>query len=279
MNKKAAQDNIDLELSKTYFGNSRKTGKPASSPSSRERSTAPKKTVRSKKPLVIATIAMTFLVIAGIYIFGYKKVSLSVKVETRPVEQKPLYTTSRSPRTIERGKDRTIYDFEKSEDGWEIPYWALEKDDHVGLTLSRTVEVASNGTGSLKLDTDFPGSRWTAALIEIQQFLDLTDYISISTDVFLPPGAPEGLRAKLIVTVGETWKFVEMARSVRLKPGEWTTITAKISDGSTDWKRTVVDKAFREDVRKVAIRIESNNKPIYAGPIYVDDIRVTMAAE
>jgi hypothetical protein len=279
MNKKAAQDSIDLELSRTYFGNSRKTEKPASSPSSRERSTNIKKPVRSKKPFVIAAIAVTVLVLAGVYFFGYRRVSLSVKVATRPVEQKPLYTVSRTPQDMQQGKDKTIYDFEISEDSWEIPYWALDKTDHVGLSLAKTVDVASNGTGSLKLEANFPGSRWTAALVEIQQYLDLTDYISISADIFIPPDAPEGLRAKLIVTVGETWKFVEMARSVRLQPGEWTTLTALITDGSTDWKRTVVDRAFREDVRKVAIRVESNNKPIYSGPIYIDDIRVTLPAD
>jgi len=279
MNKKAAQDSIDLELSKTYFGNSRKTEKPPSPPSSRERSTNAKKPVRSRKPLVIAAVAVVVLVVAGIYFFGFRRVSLSVKVATRPVEQKPLYAASGTPKNIQHGNDKTIYDFEISEDSWEIPYWALDKTDHVGTSLSKTIDVASNGTGSLKLEADFPGSRWTAALVEIQQYLDLTDYVSISADIFIPPDAPEGLRAKLIVTVGETWKFVEMARSVRLQPGEWTTLTATITDGSSDWKRTVVDRTFREDVRKVAIRIESNNKPIYSGPIYIDDIRVTLPAD
>jgi hypothetical protein len=40
-----------------------------------------------------------------------------------------------------------------------------------------------------------------------------------------------------------------------------------------DWKRTKVDKEFKADVRKVAVRIESNKTP-YTGPIYIDDIRV-----
>jgi hypothetical protein len=35
-----------------------------------------------------------------------------------------------------------------------------------------------------------------------------------------------------------------------------------------------VDKAFKEDVRKVTVRIESNRKPAYTGPIYIDNITV-----
>ncbi|MFH1552340.1 MAG: hypothetical protein ABID83_01705, partial [Candidatus Omnitrophota bacterium] len=69
------------------------------------------------------------------------------------------------------------------------------------------------------------------------------------------------------------WKFVEMSRSVPLIPGEWVTITANIEPGSYDWKRIVPDETFAGDVRKIAIRIESNNKPAYTGPIYIDNVR------
>ena len=133
---------------------------------------------------------------------------------------------------------------------------------------------ASSGSGSMELSVEFPGGRWTGALVEIQQYLNLDGYDRISADIYLPPGCPEGLRGKIIFTVGEDWRFVEMSRSAKLVPGEWTTITASISDGSMEWKRTSVDSSFREDVRKVAIRIESNNKPAYSGPILIDNIRV-----
>jgi len=65
-----------------------------------------------------------------------------------------------------------------------------------------------------------------------------------------------------------------MARSVPLVPGQWTTVSANLSPGSEDWKKTTVDDAFRKDVRKVAIRVESNKKPVYTGPVYVDNIRL-----
>ncbi|MGD2278975.1 MAG: hypothetical protein PVH45_02625 [Candidatus Omnitrophota bacterium] len=170
---------------------------------------------------------------------------------------------------------KTLYDFETDEGGWEIPAWELEKTDHVARSLERTDDIAANGAGSLKLDVEFPGGGWTAALIEVQQYLDLADYDTIRADIYVPPSCPEGLRCKLILTVGESWKFIEMSRSARLVPGEWTTIRASIADGSNDWRRVIVDEHFKSDIRKIAIRIESNRKPVYSGPVYIDNIRVT----
>jgi hypothetical protein len=74
--------------------------------------------------------------------------------------------------------------------------------------------------------------------------------------------------------VGEDWAWTEMARLVKLVPGEWTTITASIVPGSSDWRRIEVTDKFRADVRKLGIRIESNMRPVYSGPIYIDNIRV-----
>ncbi len=102
----------------------------------------------------------------------------------------------------------------------------------------------------------------------------MTRYKTILADIFLPKDAPFGLQARFILTVGEDWTWTEMARLVKLVPGEWTTITASIVPGSTDWRRTEVTDKFRADVRKLGIRIESNMRPVYSGPIYIDNIRV-----
>ena len=102
----------------------------------------------------------------------------------------------------------------------------------------------------------------------------MSHYRVISVDLYIPNDAPIGLKVKVILTVGSNWKFVEMSRSVPLVPGEWITITANIEPGSYDWKRVVPDEKFAEDVRKIAIRVESNRKPKYTGPIYVDNVRI-----
>ncbi|MBF0252579.1 MAG: hypothetical protein HQL29_02070 [Candidatus Omnitrophica bacterium] len=171
-------------------------------------------------------------------------------------------------------EERTFYDFETSLQGWEIPAWAESKSDYLAKSIVMSDEVASKGTKSLKMDVDFTGTAWNAGLAEIQQYLDISAYRVLSVDIFLPKEAPEGLKAKLIITVGNTWKFVEMNQDIPLIPGEWVTITASVEPGSYSWKRVVPDDEFARDIRKIAVRIVSNNKPAYTGPIYIDNVRV-----
>jgi hypothetical protein len=174
----------------------------------------------------------------------------------------------------EAAKDeKTLYDFEKDEQGWEIPLWESDKLDHVAASLRAVERISSKGKGCIELYANCPGGKWTAALAEISQFLDLGKYDAIAGDVYIPPSCPTGLRAKLILTVGDDWQFVEMGRGIRLAPGKWTTISASLAKGSTDWRKTRIDDSFREDVRKIAVRVESE-KAKYSGPIYIDNIRV-----
>ena len=173
-----------------------------------------------------------------------------------------------------RAEEKVAFGFEKDTQGWEIPEWAMEQEDYVGKTVAVSKDFAKEGKQSLKLMAVFPGKVWTAAIVEDFEYFDWTLYKSVSVDVYIPKDAPIGLKAKIILTVGEGWKFTEMARSVSLVPGEWATISANLLPGSEDWKRTVVDDNFRKDVRKLAVRIESNKKPEYNGPIYIDNIRL-----
>jgi hypothetical protein len=178
---------------------------------------------------------------------------------------------------LARAEEKVLFSFEKDKDtqGWEIPEWAMEQEDHVAKTVEESKDVAKDGKGSLKVMAVFPGKSWTAAIVEDFEYFDWTPYKAISADIYIPKEAPIGLKAKLILTVGENWKFTEMARSIPLVPGEWTAVTANLAPGSEDWKKTVVDDNFRKDVRKVAIRVESNKKPEYTGPLYIDNVRLT----
>ncbi len=178
------------------------------------------------------------------------------------------------PSTKPITEERVFYNFETDLHGWEVPVWAKSKTDYVATEAVLSSDAASHGNSSMKVMTDFPGDIWSAGLVEIQHYLDISPYRVISADIYLPADAPVGLKAKLILTVGSNWKFVEMNRSVLLIPGEWTTITASIEPGSYDWKRVVPNEEFAKDVRKIAIRIVSNRKPKYSGPIYIDNVRV-----
>jgi len=175
---------------------------------------------------------------------------------------------------IARAEEKVLFSFEKDAQGWEIPEWALEQEDHVAKTVEVSKDFAKDGQQSLKVMAAFPGKSWSAAIVEDFEYFDWTPYKTVLADIYIPKEAPVGLKAKIILTVGENWKFTEMARSVQLVPGEWTTVSANLLPGSEDWKKTVVDDGFRKDVRKFAIRVESNKKPEYNGPIYIDNIRL-----
>ncbi len=167
-----------------------------------------------------------------------------------------------------------LFGFENGLEGWEIPDWAFEKPDHVQTEISSSDKYASEGLSSLEIQADFPGGKWTGAIIEIMQYMDWSDSSAIACDVYVPSDAPAGLKGAMILTVGDTWKWVEMSRSYELVPGQWVTIKSDLLPGSIDWRRVQVDDSFRKDIRKMDIRVFSNNKPAYTGPIYVDNIRV-----
>ncbi|MEA3560917.1 MAG: hypothetical protein U9R31_04010 [Candidatus Omnitrophota bacterium] len=171
-------------------------------------------------------------------------------------------------------EENVIFGFEEEVPLWEIPDWCFEKEDYVAESIAPSSKFAKEKKFSLELTANFPGKKWTAAYIEMQEYFDWTPYQSISADIFLPEDVSPGLRAKFILTVGEDWKWIEMARLKKLVPGEWTTITASIIPGSTAWRRTQVTDEFRTDVRKIGIRFESNMRPVYNGPIYIDNVRL-----
>ena len=168
-----------------------------------------------------------------------------------------------------------VFSFENGLEGWEIPDWAYEKADYVQQEIDQSDKYASEGKSSLEMSTDFPKGRWTGAIVEIMQYFDWTDYSAISVDIYLPEDAPLGLKSKIILTVGDEWKWIEQSKSVKLKPGEWVTISANLKPGSIDWRRIQPDDSFRADIRKIDIRVEANNKPAYTGPIYIDNVRLT----
>ena len=217
--------------------------------------------------MVIFCFGATMLGLSGCGVREEKKVSPRAAEEAKE-EARP------EPSTKPITEERTFYDFEGELGGWEVPMWALGKSDYVAKDVEISEDVASKGNSSMKMDTDFPGGAWTAGLVEIQQYLNMSRYRVISADLYLPKNAPIGLKVKLILTVGNNWKFVEMSRSAPLIPGEWVTITANIEPGSYDWKRTVPDESFRADVRMIVVRIESNRRPVYEGPVYIDNIKI-----
>ncbi len=284
MDKNRTPDRIDLELSKTYFASGKRKKRPSSS----------LKAARIRL-ILISLAVLVCLICLGVYFFTRNRVTFSINVDVEPrgkesrtqtqlkspkeTAPKEIAATGKydldiTPQQPDLSSGKNLYDFENGTEGWEIPAWEFDEKDYAASSLQKCGNFASKGSGSLELYTDFSGENWKAALIEIQQYLDLNEYAAITVDVYLPPGCPEGLRGKIILSTGDSWEFVEMSRSIRLKPGEWTTIIANISEGSIDWKKTKVDKKFKSDVRKIAVRIEAEKNMIYSGPVYIDNVTV-----
>ena len=132
-------------------------------------------------------------------------------------------------------EDKVVFGFEKDTQGFEIPEWALEQEDHVAKSIEVSDEVAKEGKKSLKMMANFPGKTWTAALVEDFEYFDWTPYKEVSVDIYIPAEAPVGLKGKIILTYGENWKWTEMSRGIDIAPGEWLTITANLLPGSEDW--------------------------------------------
>ena len=178
------------------------------------------------------------------------------------------------------------FDFEDGDEGWSIPDWSFNQKDHKAISSEVSTDFASSGTHSLKVMCDFPGDVWTAALVdkEFEDPVDLYGYHSISVDMYLPKNAPKELMlARMILTVGEEWRFTEMRFPVQLKAGKWTTVSARLESYEVPdpvWKGRAEKRLFLNirKVRKVAVRIEYDIAPPYRlgteykGPVYIDNM-------
>ena len=178
--------------------------------------------------------------------------------------------------SLSHSKELTLYTFEKEPQGWEIPDWAFSKKEYVAKQIGVSEFYASEGKYSLEMDVEFSGApSWEGAYVE--RIIDVTDWSPfnyISLDIFIPKDAPHGLRGRIILTIGDEWKWTEMNKTITLAPGEWTNIKADITPASLSWRK-FIDENFRSDVRKMGVRVESNGKIAYKGPIYIDNVKLS----
>lgn len=183
-------------------------------------------------------------------------------------------TPAAKPLQAANAGELVIFDFEKGLEEWAIPDWAQTSPDYVGKNTAPSQEFRSRGQSALELVASFPGGKWTGAYVERTMYVtDWSAFSGLAADLYLPQNAPEGLKARFILSVGDKWEWTEMNRALPLKPGAWTTLTVDLKPGSQDWK-FFPDEKFRKDIRKVGIRIESDAKPAYTGPVYVDNVRL-----
>lgn len=180
----------------------------------------------------------------------------------------------RQATTKPKDDEMVIFDFEGSTQDWAIPDWAQTSSDYSAKKIGISQDFAARGKSSLLVMADFPGGKWSGAYVEQLMYVtDWSPFGSIAADVYVPYNAPKSLKSRFILTVGDQWTWTEMNRGFQLEPGKWTTIRANLKPGSLDWKFFPTD-AFRKDIRKVGIRVESEKDGIYSGPIFVDNVRL-----
>ena len=180
--------------------------------------------------------------------------------------------------------EKISYSFEDGPEGWIIPEWALSNEDYSAIDLVTSNEQASDGIGSLRLNCDFPGNIWKAALIELPRDFDLTGYEFISMDIFLPKIARTNLiNARIVIGAGDL-PFIESKLTKKLRPGKWTTIKARLDVDEKGqlsyWKCQSKEEClvpYMSKVNTLSLRIEYNaNQSLagnpYKGPIYVDNV-------
>jgi len=167
-----------------------------------------------------------------------------------------------------------IYGFEHGTEGWQVPDWAVSAGDYVCRSIEPSSEHVEQGSGALKLWVDFPGDRWAGAYVERQvEVSDWSDFGRLSVSVLVPSYAPQGLRGRIILTIGDDWVWTEMNRAIPLAPGAWATVTVNLTPQSMDWKY-FVDDTFRARVDRVGVRIESGEGVRYSGPVFLDHVRL-----
>lgn len=173
-------------------------------------------------------------------------------------------------------REVVLYSFEKDPQGWEIPDWAMGKPDHVARQMGISEFQSSEGKYSLQIDSEFTGSTgWEGSYVEkVVEVTDWTPFNYLSVDVFIPKNAPRGLKARIILSVGEGWKWIEMNKSIPLTPGEWVVIKVDLTPASMNWRK-FIDDSFRADIRKIGVRAESNGKINYNGPVYIDNVKLS----
>ena len=185
-------------------------------------------------------------------------------------------TPARAEReALAEGAERVLFGFEKGTEGWEIPDWTSEKKVYVVKSIKASKDVSRSGKNSLKVQVNFTPRENAEAIVENFEYFDWAPYSEILCDIYVPKSGPHGLKAKIILTVGPKWKRVEMAHYVELSPGKWVTVSADLLAGSKDWAKPIVKEGFRKDVRKLAIKVESDHKA-YSGPIYIDNVRLVV---
>ncbi|MBI5959777.1 MAG: discoidin domain-containing protein, partial [Chloroflexi bacterium] len=176
-----------------------------------------------------------------------------------PVEVAAVEEPAAEPVQVEAA---LLYGFEGDAQGWVMAdYWAG------GKGVEYSTDMATEGTGSLKLSLSLSGTAWEegGVYVDPPTAYDWSAASTVSADVYVPAEATNFL-AQIFVKTGEGWTWANSA-DVQLTPGEWTTVTADLS--------TLGEIA---DVHEVGVKVGSGSTA-FTGDVFIDNIALGSAAE
>ncbi|MFO7898246.1 MAG: DUF5060 domain-containing protein, partial [Planctomycetota bacterium] len=190
-----------------------------------------------------------------------------------PLRGKPVI--SRHPQAAQLGRRRRIASFERAWGEWKAAHRLSE-----GTRIKWVTQPASHGAKSLQAEGWFPGE--AAVYSEVSE--SWTGYARLAFDVYVPPDAPNHMRAAVYVRERDWWWYETLLEPM-LRPGDWTKLIVDISPDSPIWEARghgrEWDGYVAQRIREMGIRVfgkpqkgEEGKFQEYTGRICIDNVEL-----
>ena len=190
MNNHTEHDKINEELTKAFFSKTLEGNIAQKDPKPEQK---PSKKFSTRKILIISIFCL--VVFATTTFFLIKSSAFNLNIDLFQKDENSAFTIGSKrlnffpdPPLSDKTKDiktsyknvSVLFDFEYDSESWEIPDWAMDKSDYIATGLNHVTGLGSTGKGSLEIQTDFPGSFWSGAIIELAQYISFEGFEKIS---------------------------------------------------------------------------------------------------
>ncbi len=149
--------------------------------------------------------------------------------------------------------------------------WELAREDTPKASFTVTDRRSSSGKRSLRLVPQ-PGREGSWVSVKKHLDNDLFKYQHLAFEVYLPPEAPENMRAEVVLCDANLFWYSRLIEQP-LRPGDWTRLVCDIT-GEGEWKPGNHECAWtdysRQRIRELGVRVYCNAD--YSGPIFLDDV-------
>lgn len=186
-------------------------------------------------------------------VYGVATETASADLEVMP----PSFVGGEAVAAVEPSiSEELVQSFEGDFSEWQLAdYWTA------GKSMDLATENASQGSSALAIEATFSGTTWEemGIYVEPEGGVDWTGK-QLTFDVYMPDGASNFI-AQVFILTGEEWTWANAPDTV-LVPGEWTTVTAELSE-----------MGDASAINQYGIKV-STSTTAYEGPVLVDNVRL-----